>query len=48
MRSLPPCGIGLTRQAERKKQFALILPILEQGMIQPKTEAKRAGKNPAC
>src|SRR5437588_7923656 len=32
-------------QAERKKQFALILPVLEQGMIQPKTETKRAGKN---
>ncbi len=41
-------GRILRRQAERKKQFALILPILEQGMIQPKTEAKRAGKNPAC
>ena len=32
-------------QAERKKQFALILPLLEQGMIVPKTENKRAGKN---
>src|SRR2546425_10338821 len=38
-------GRILRGQAERKKQFALILPILEQGMIQPKTEAKRAGKN---
>jgi putative transposase len=37
-------GRILRGQAERKKQFALILPILEQGMIQPKTEAKRAGK----
>src|SRR5260221_12082931 len=32
-------------KAERKKQFALILPLLEQGMILPQTEHKRAGKN---
>src|SRR5713226_2662896 len=38
-------GRILRGQAERKKQFALILPLLEQGMIQPKTEAKRASKN---
>lgn len=38
-------GRLLRAQAERKKQFALILPILEQGMIQPKTESRRAGKN---
>lgn len=38
-------GRMLRGQAERKKQFALILPLLEQGMIQPETEAKRAGKN---
>ncbi len=38
-------GRILRGQAERKKQFLLILPILEQGMIQPKTEIKRAGKN---
>ena len=38
-------GRILRGQAERKKQFALILPILSQGMIQPKTETKRAGKN---
>ncbi len=38
-------GRILRGQAERKKQFLLILPILEQGMIQPKTETKRAGKN---
>ncbi len=38
-------GRILRGQAERKKQFALILPMLAQGMIQPKTEAKRAGKN---
>jgi len=37
-------GRILRSQAERKKQFALILPMLEQGMIQPKTEAKWAGK----
>jgi putative transposase len=38
-------GRILRGQAERKKQFALILPILEEGMIQPQTEHKRAGKN---
>jgi putative transposase len=38
-------GRILRGQAERKKQFALILPILEQGMIQPKGENQRAGKN---
>jgi putative transposase len=38
-------GRMLRGQAERKKQFALILPLLEQGMIRPKTETKRAGKN---
>jgi hypothetical protein len=38
-------GRVLRGQAKRKKQFALILPLLEQGMIHPKTEQKRAGKN---
>jgi putative transposase len=38
-------GRILRGQAERKQQFALIGPLLEQGMIQPKTETKRAGKN---
>ncbi len=38
-------GRILRGQAERKQQFARILPVLEQGMIQPKTETKRAGKN---
>ena len=38
-------GRVLRGQAERKQQFALIVPLLEQGMIQPKTETKRAGKN---
>lgn len=38
-------GRILRSQAERKQQFALILPLLEQGMIQPKTDTKRAGKN---
>ena len=37
-------GRILRGQAERKKQFLLILPLLEQGMIQPRTEQKRAGK----
>jgi putative transposase len=35
-------GRILRAQAQRKKQFALILP---QGMIESKTEKKRAGKN---
>ena len=38
-------GRILRGQAERKQQFALIVPLLEQGMIQPKTETKRAGKD---
>ena len=38
-------GRILRGQAERKQQFALILPLLEQGMIQPKTDTRRAGKN---
>ena len=38
-------GRMLRGQAERKKQFALILPLLEQGMMRPKTETKRAGKH---
>src|SRR5215471_17331708 len=37
-------GRILRGQAQRKQQFALILPLLEQGMIQPKTETKRADK----
>ena len=35
-------GRILRGQAERKQQFALILPLLEQGMILPRTE--RAGR----
>src|SRR6185437_12628430 len=38
-------GRILRGQAERKQQFALILPLLEQGMIVPKTEKRRAGKH---
>jgi putative transposase len=38
-------GRILRGQAERKQQFALLLPLLSQGMIQPRTETKRAGKN---
>jgi putative transposase len=38
-------GRILRGQAERKKQFALILPLLEQGMIPPKSEKKPASKN---
>jgi putative transposase len=38
-------GRILREQAARKKQFALILPLLEQGMLLPQTEQNRAGKN---
>jgi putative transposase len=38
-------GRILRGQAERKQRFALILPLLEHGMIQPKTATQRAGKN---
>ena len=38
-------GRMLRGQAARKQQFALIFPLLEQGMILPKTQHKRAGKN---
>jgi putative transposase len=38
-------GRILREQAARKKQFALLLPLLEQGLILPHTEKKRAGKN---
>jgi putative transposase len=38
-------GRILRGQAARKKRFAVIVPLLEQGMILPKTESKRAGKN---
>ena len=44
-REAEQAGRILRGQAQRKKQFALILPLLEQGMIQPKREQKRAGKN---
>ncbi|HYX48236.1 MAG TPA: transposase, partial [Ktedonobacteraceae bacterium] len=38
-------GRILRAQAARKKQFALILPLLEQGMILPRAEKNRSGKN---
>jgi putative transposase len=38
-------GRILREQAARKKQFALVLPLLEQGMLLPQTEQNRAGKN---
>jgi transposase len=38
-------GRILRQQAARKKQFALILPRLTQGMILPRSEKKRVGKN---
>jgi putative transposase len=38
-------GRILRGQAERKQQFALVAPLLSQGMIQSKTDTKRAGKN---
>src|SRR5260370_7066174 len=38
-------GRILRSQAERKQQFALIHSLLEQGMIIPKSENQRGGKN---
>ena len=38
-------GRILRGQAARKQRFTLILPLLEQGMLVPKTEHYRAGKN---
>ena len=38
-------GRLLRAQAERKKAFELIAPILSDGLIRPKTESKPAGKN---
>src|SRR5215467_2806893 len=38
-------GRILRGQAARKKRFALILPLLSQGMIEPQTEQRPAGKN---
>jgi len=38
-------GRILRGQAARRMRFTLILPLLEQGMLVPKTEHNRAGKN---
>ena len=38
-------GRLLRGQAERKKAFALVAPILSDGFIRPKTEKRPAGKN---
>jgi len=38
-------GRLLRAQAERKKAFDLVVPILSDGFIRPKTERKPAGKN---
>jgi putative transposase len=38
-------GRLLRQQAERKKAFELVLPILSYGFIRPKTEKRPAGKN---
>src|SRR5436309_15715681 len=38
-------GRLLRQQAERKKAFELVLPILSDGFIRPKTENRPAGKN---
>jgi putative transposase len=38
-------GRLLRGQAERKKAFELVAPILSDGFIRPKTENKPAGKN---
>jgi putative resolvase len=35
-------GLQAWAATERKQQFALVLPLLQQGMIQAKTETKRA------
>jgi putative transposase len=40
-------GRILRGQAQRKQQFALIFPLLSQGMIVPATETKHPGKNRA-
>jgi len=38
-------GRILRQQAERKKAFDRVLPILSDGFIRPKTEKRPAGKN---
>jgi len=38
-------GRLLRQQAERKKAFELVLPILSDGFIRPETEKRPAGKN---
>jgi putative transposase len=38
-------GRVLRQQAERKKAFELVLPLLSLGFIRPKTEKRPAGKN---
>ncbi len=38
-------GRVLRAQAERKRAFTLVLPILSDGFIRPKTEKRPAGKN---
>src|SRR2546425_11498339 len=38
-------GRGLRAQAQRKKAFTLVLPILSSGFIRPQTEKLPAGKN---
>jgi putative transposase len=38
-------GRLLRQQAERKKAFELVLPVLTDGFIRPKTEKRPAGKN---
>ena len=38
-------GRVLRQQAERKKAFELVVPILSDGFIRPKTEKRPAGKN---
>jgi putative transposase len=38
-------GRALRQQAERKKAFELVLPMLSEGFIRPKTEQRPVGKN---
>src|SRR5260370_2715517 len=40
-------GRVLRAQAERKQAFALVVPILSDGFIPPKTEKRPPAKNPA-
>jgi hypothetical protein len=38
-------GLLLCQQAERKKEFELVAPILSDGFIRPQTDKRPVGKN---